>query len=167
MSHDGNENDGMIPDDVNHTHNSMDLFHKREDEYLETSPQLMLSGGLEHSPILLEHVEEEMEEEGKGNLEIFNDSLLTQGTQTTPILEVKGPEADAFTCISSSQLTFLLALNHLWNTRIRLFVAVPAIAVRSDTSTPNPVPIIMQWLAKGVNIFKTAALVSFLPNSRT
>ena len=89
--------------DLNHTHNSMDLFHDREDEYLETSPQLMLSGGLEHSPILLEHVEEEMEEEGKGNLEIFDDSLLTQGTRTTPILEVKGPKADTITCISPSR----------------------------------------------------------------
>ncbi|XP_019862481.1 PREDICTED: breast cancer type 2 susceptibility protein homolog [Amphimedon queenslandica] len=97
-----NKNDDMISDvDLNHTHNSMDLFHDREEEYLETSPQLMLSGGPEHSLILPEHVEEDMEEDGKENLEIFYDSLLTQGTQPTPILEVKGPEADA--CISPSK----------------------------------------------------------------
>ena len=94
-----NKDDDVIPDvDLNQTHNSVDLFHEREDEYLETSPQLMLSGGPEHSPILLEHVEEEGEKE---NLEIFDDSLLTQGTQATPILEVKGPETDS--CISPSK----------------------------------------------------------------
>ena len=94
--------------DLNSTHNSMELF--LDEEELNSSPQL-LPGGLEHSPILLEHVGEEEMEEGKENddSQHFNDSDLTQGTQATQVLKTNGPGDDISPCKGSCEYNCLPA----------------------------------------------------------
>lgn len=107
LSHDINENDHMTTNiDLNSTHNSMELF--LDEEELNSSPQL-LPGGLEHSPILLEHVGEEEMEEGKENddSQHFNDSDLTQGTQATPVLKTNGSGDDISPCKGSCEYNCL------------------------------------------------------------
>ena len=94
--------------DLNSTHNSMELF--LDEEELNSSPQL-LPGGLEHSPILLEHVGEEEMEEGKedDDSQHFNDSDLTQGTQATPVLKTNGSGDDISPCKGSYEYNCLPA----------------------------------------------------------
>ena len=109
LSHDINENDHVTTNmDLNSTHNSMELF--LDEEELNSSPQL-LPGGLEHSPILLEHVGEEEMEEGKENddSQHFNDSDLTQGTQATSILKTNGSGDDISPCKGSCEYNCLPA----------------------------------------------------------
>ena len=109
LSHDVNENDHVTTNiDLNSTHNSMELF--LDEEELNSSPQL-LPGGLEHSPILLEHVGEEEMEEGKENddSQHFNDSDLTQGTQATSILKTNGSGDDISPCKGSCEYNCLPA----------------------------------------------------------
>ena len=109
LSHDINENDHVTTNiDLNSTHNSMELFLEQEE--LNSSPQL-LPGGLEHSPILLEHVGEEEMEEGKedDDSQHFNDSDLTQGTQATPVLKTNGSGDDISPCKGSCEYNCLPA----------------------------------------------------------